>query len=126
MKILSIILIVIASLGVVAELKSEKAAIESISRYSVIAIFYIWAYLAQSYSDKGYKGGIKSILGVFLFGFGIIGLTTSIFSEVSKFSFFEYSFIVITLLAIIFPIAILLIVYGHKQHRKLVGGESNT
>ena len=126
MKILSIILIGIASLGVVAELKSDKAAIDSISRYAVIAIFYIWAYLAQRYSERGYKGGIKSILGVFLFGFGITGLTTSVFSGVSKFSFSENSLIIIPLLAIIFSTSILLIVYGHKQHRKLTGEESNT
>ena len=42
MKILSIILILIASLGVVTEFKSEKAVIDSIPSYAVIVLFYVW------------------------------------------------------------------------------------
>ncbi|VAX00986.1 hypothetical protein MNBD_GAMMA21-1119 [hydrothermal vent metagenome] len=60
MKILSILLIGIASLGVVVEFKSDKTVIDSIANYVVITVFYIWAYLAQKYSEVSYKGGAKS------------------------------------------------------------------
>ena len=126
MKILSIILIGIASFGVVAEFKSDKEVLESIPRYVVIALFYIWAYLAQRYNEVRYKGGIKTILGVFLFGFGIVGLVSSLFSEVSKYSFSGNSLLIISLLAVIFTTSIFLIVYGHKQHRKIASDKSNT
>jgi hypothetical protein len=119
MKILSIILIGIASWGVVTELKSDIAAIDSIPRYVVIAVFYIWSYLAQKYSESNYRGGIISVSGVFLFGFGIIGLVSSIFAGVDKYSFSENSGIVMLLLVFIFTVSILLIVFGHRRHREL-------
>lgn len=126
MKILSIVLILIASLGVVTEFKSEKAVMDSIPRYAVIALFYVWGYLAQKYNEAGYKGGLKSISGVFILGVGVVGLVDSFTGEKGKLLFSNNPLIVILLLIAIFSVSVLLITYGHKQHRKLVSDKTNT
>ena len=126
MKILSILLILIASFGVVTEFKSDREAMESIPRYVVIGLFYVWGYLAQRYSEVKYKGGIMSISGVVLFGVGVEGLVSALFVETGKFSFSQNSHVVVPLLTVIFSISILLIAYGHKRHRKLANKQSSS